>query len=63
MKFLETHFEDYINEVKKMNLHPKLEKYYSHFPKILDKLGNLILYVVGYLTTLLPACKSLSFVL
>jgi hypothetical protein len=44
MKFLETHFEDYINEVKKINLHPKLEKYYSQFPDILDKLGNLIFY-------------------
>jgi hypothetical protein len=44
MKFLETHFEDYINEVKKMNLHPKLEKYYSQFPDVLDKLGNLIFY-------------------
>ena len=44
MKFLETHFEDYINEVKKMNLHPKLEKYYLQFPDVLDKLGNLIFY-------------------
>ena len=44
MKFLETHFEDYINEVKKINLHPKLEKYYSQFPDLLDKLGNLIFY-------------------
>ena len=44
MKFLESHFEEYINEVSKLNLHPKLEKCYSRFPDTLDKLGNLILY-------------------
>ena len=44
MKFLETHFEEYINEVGKTNLHIKLEKCYAHFPNSLDKLGNLIFY-------------------
>ena len=44
MKFLETHFEEYINEVSKTNLHIKLEKCYAHFPNSIDKLGNLIFY-------------------
>jgi hypothetical protein len=44
MKFQETHFEEYINAVNKVNLHPKLEKYYNQFPKSIDKLRNLIFY-------------------
>jgi hypothetical protein len=44
MKFLETHFEEYINAVKNVNLHPKLEKYYNKFPKMLNNMGNLIFY-------------------
>ena len=42
MKFLETHFEEYINETEHNNLHSKLTKTYSRFTKTLDKLGNLI---------------------
>ena len=44
MKFQETHFEEYINAVKNINLHPKLEKIYAHFPETINKLGNLIFY-------------------
>ena len=44
MKFLETHFEEYISSLNKLNLHPKLEKVYSHFPSSINKLGNLIFY-------------------
>jgi hypothetical protein len=44
MKFLETHFDDYINSVVKTNLHPKLDKIFSKFPNELDKMGNLIFY-------------------
>jgi hypothetical protein len=44
MKFQETHFEEYISSVNKINLHPKLEKVYSHFPSSINKLGNLIFY-------------------
>jgi len=33
MKFLESHFEEYTNEVKRLNLHPKLEKCYNRFPE------------------------------
>jgi hypothetical protein len=44
MKFQETHFEEYINSLNKINLHSKLEKVYSHFPSSINKLGNLIFY-------------------
>jgi hypothetical protein len=63
MKFYETHFEEYINEVIKFNLHPKLEKYYFHFPNSLDKLGNLIFYGpsgVGKYSQMLYSIKKYS---
>jgi hypothetical protein len=47
MKFQETHFEEYIAAVNKVNLHPKLEKYYAKFPKQLSNMGNLIFYGTG----------------
>jgi len=47
MKFLETHFEEYINSVNKINLHPKLEKVYNKFPDSINKLGNIIFYGPG----------------
>jgi hypothetical protein len=63
MKFLESHFEEYTNEVCKSNLHPKLEKCYSRFPDTLDKLGNLIFYGpsgVGKYSQMLHAIKKYS---
>jgi len=47
MKFLETHFEEYINSVNKVNLHPKLEKIINKFPNCINKLGNIIFYGPG----------------
>ena len=47
MKFQETHFEEYISSLNKVNLHPKLDKVYSHFPSSINKLGNLIFYGPG----------------
>jgi len=44
MKFLETHFEDYISTTNKYNLHPKLQKTINKFPSNLGKLGNLIFW-------------------
>jgi len=44
MKFYETHFEEYITENNRENLHPKLEKLYERFPKTLQELKNLIFY-------------------
>ena len=44
MKFYETHFEEYITELNRINLHPKLEKIYEKFPKTINELKNLIFY-------------------
>ena len=63
MKFLETHFEEYITKVDANNLHNKLTKVYSRFPKTLDKLGNLIFYGpsgVGKYSQMLYAIKKYS---
>ena len=63
MKFLESHFEEYTNEVEKMNLHPKLQKCYSHFPDRIDKLGNVIFYGpsgVGKYSQMLHSIKKYS---
>ena len=45
MKFYETHFEEYINENHRENLHPKLNKIYERFPKNINELKNLIFLV------------------
>jgi hypothetical protein len=63
MKFLETHFEEYTNAVKKTNLHSKLDKTFSKFPSTIDKLGNLIFYGpsgVGKYSQMLHAIKKYS---
>jgi len=63
MKFYETHFEEYINENQKVNLHPTLNKYYDKFPKSLHKLKNLIFYGpsgVGKYTQMLSSIKKYS---
>ena len=44
MKFLETHFDEYINQVTKINLHPKLKKVFDRFPDNIRNFGNLIFY-------------------
>jgi len=63
MKFYETHFEEYINENQRQNLHPKLEKLYNKFPKDAPKLQNLIFYGpsgVGKYTQMLRSIKKYS---
>ena len=63
MKFYETHFEDYIVENNRVNLHPKLEKIYEKFPKSLQELKNLIFYGpngTGKYTQMLKAIKKYS---
>ena len=63
MKFQETHFEEYINAVNKVNLHQKLEKYYKGFPKSINELGNLIFYGpggIGKYSQMLYAIKKYS---
>jgi hypothetical protein len=63
MKFLETHFEEYINAVSKHNLHPKLEKSMNNIPSSIDKMGNLIFYGpsgVGKYSQMLNTIKRYS---
>jgi len=44
MKFLETHFEEYINSKNKTNLHIKLSNLIEKMPNELSNLPNLIFY-------------------
>lgn len=44
MKFYETHFEEYINENNRINLHPKLDKLYERFPSTLSAFKNVIFF-------------------
>jgi adenylate kinase family enzyme len=44
MKISETHFEDYLSENSRLDLHPKLNNLYEKFPKTLNELKNLIFY-------------------
>ena len=63
MKFYETHFEEYINESLKNNLHPKLDKIYNKFPPTLYELKNLIFFGpsgIGKYTQMLKSIKKYS---
>jgi hypothetical protein len=63
MKFHETHFEEYISENNRFDLHPKLNKIYSQFPKNLNELKNLIFYGAsgtGKYTQMLKSIKKYS---
>jgi hypothetical protein len=63
MKFYESHFEEYILENKRVNLHPKLEKLYVKFPKEINKLKNIIFYGpsgTGKYTQMLKSIKKYS---
>jgi len=63
MKFLETHYEEYVNSVNETNLHPKLQKIYSKLPKNINDMSNLIFYGpsgVGKYSQMLYAIKKYS---
>jgi hypothetical protein len=63
MKFYETHFEEYITENNRENLHPKLDKIYMKFPNTLKKLKNIIFYGpsgTGKYTQMLKSIKKYS---
>jgi hypothetical protein len=63
MKFCETHFEEYIAENNRVNLHPKLEKIYEQFPATLNELRNIIFYGTsgtGKYTQMLRSIKKYS---
>ena len=44
MKFLESHFEEYIQEKKRYNLHKELQKVYDDMSKNLETQNNIIFY-------------------
>jgi hypothetical protein len=63
MKFYETHFEEYISENNRINLHPKLDKIYEKFPKTIQEFKNLIFYGpsgTGKYTQMLKSIKKYS---
>jgi len=63
MKFYDTHFDDYIVSNTKENLHPKLEKTFSRFPKKMEAMKNIIFYGpkgVGKYTQMLKSIKRYS---
>lgn len=63
MKFYETHFEEYITENNRENLHPSLNKIYDKFPKALGHLKNLIFFGpngTGKYTQMLKSIKKYS---
>jgi hypothetical protein len=63
MKFYETHFEEYIQENNRVNLHPKLDKIYEKFPKTLEEFKNIIFYGPsgsGKYTQMLKSIKGYS---
>lgn len=63
MKFYETHFEEYINENNRIDLHPKLDKIYKNFPNEIHKLKNIIFFGpsgIGKYTQMLKSIKKYS---
>lgn len=63
MKFYETHFEEYISENNRINLHPKLNRIYDKFPKNIQQLKNIIFYGAigtGKYTQMLKSIKKYS---
>lgn len=44
MKYYETTYEEYIEAVKKYNLHPELEPFMGNLPSRIGDMGNMILY-------------------
>jgi hypothetical protein len=63
MKFLETHFTDYIQSCEKCCIHPHLKKTYTSFPDTIEQLKNIIFYGpsgVGKYTQMLCAIKKYS---
>lgn len=63
MKYRETHFEEYLTENNRVNLHPKLDKLYAKFPKTLSALKNLLFFGpsgIGKYTQMLKSIKKYS---
>ena len=63
MKFLETHFDDYIQAANKIPLNPALKNKIDSFPNDIHKLKNIIIYGpsgVGKYTQMLTMIKKYS---
>ena len=63
MKFYETHFEEYITENARIDLHPALNKIYDKFPKNINDLKNVIFFGpngTGKYTQMLKVIKRYS---
>ena len=63
MKFYQTHFEEYINECEKNNLHTSLKKIYNNFPQNIHNLKNILFYGppgIGKYTQMLYSIKKYS---
>jgi len=44
MKFYDSTYEEYIESIKKYNLHPELEPFMENLPKNINDIGNMIIY-------------------
>jgi hypothetical protein len=63
MKFYETHFEEYINQSNRDNLHTKLDKINERFPSSLQELKNVIFFGpsgIGKYTQMLKTIQRYS---
>jgi hypothetical protein len=63
MRYHETHFEDYLVELERKNLHPKLEKIFKQFPENVQQFKNVIFFGpagVGKYTQMLKSIKKYS---
>jgi Cdc6-like AAA superfamily ATPase len=63
MKFLDTHFDNYIQTSNNISLHPAIKKKIDNFPSNINGLKNIILYGpegVGKYTQLLNIIKKYS---
>ena len=63
MKFLESHYDDYISSTNKENLHPKLTKIFDRFPKNIKEFRNVIFFGpqgTGKYTQMLRSIKKYS---
>ena len=63
MKFYETHYEEYINALQHVNMHPELLAICEKIPKNINNISNLIVYGpagVGKYTQVLNILKNYS---
>lgn len=44
MKFYETHYDEYLQSLKKYNMHPELEPIIKKYPETIQQLPNVIVY-------------------